>query len=155
MVYEFKPGSRIKVNAQVAGEVCEKLEAQGNLSAETLLEVSRPVNAPLHDEFEWDDGTAAEEYRKMQARHIINCLVVKIEDSPAAEPVRVFFNLCREEREYLHINTILQDPDDTAALLKRALSELDAFAKKYRQLTELAAVMAAIDETMEKEEVNL
>lgn len=142
MVYKFRKGSYIRADAQAAGEMCEQLEAQGKLTAEELLNANRAEDAPLHDSFEWDDSVAAESWRMQQARHIINSLEIVTENR---EPVRAFFSIIRSEPNYRHIDTILQRQDDTEALLKMALSELQAFQKKYSQLMELAAVFSAID----------
>lgn len=142
MVYKFRKGSYIKADAQAAGEMCEQLEARGKLTAEELLNANRAEDAPLHDSFEWDDSVAAESWRMQQARHIINSLEIVTENR---EPVRAFFSIIRSEPNYRHIDTILQRQDDTEALLKMALSELQAFQKKYSQLVELAAVFSAID----------
>ena len=144
MQYSFKPGSHITVNAQVAGEMCERLAAENRLTARDLLDENRPEDAPLHGAFEWDDSVAAEAYREGQARHIINCL--QIVEAEKKEPVRAFFNIVQAQREYHHIETILKDEQSTSALLQTALKELDAFRKKYRQLSELAPVFDALDQ---------
>lgn len=90
MIYQWKPGSRFKVDANTAGAVCGQLEAAGNLSAKSLLDASRPEDAPLHSEFEWNDSIAAEKFREGQARNIINHLVVRLDEKPDT-PVRGFF----------------------------------------------------------------
>lgn len=143
MVYQWKKGSYINADPEVAGKMCEELEKSGELTAQKLLQANKPVDAPLHDEFEWDDSVAAESYRLEQARHIINCLVTVKENS--AEPVRAFFNIVRQSPNYQHIETILRSSDTTELLLKTALSELVAFQRKYSQLKELAPVFVAID----------
>lgn len=143
MVYKFKRGSYINADPQAAGEMLERLEAENNLTAKALVDANRDESAPLHNEFEWDDNIAAEAYRETQARHIINCLEIVREE---AEPVRAFFNIRREEREYHRIETILREKDSREALLKTALAELAAFQRKYKDLVELAAVLSAIDE---------
>jgi hypothetical protein len=63
MVYKWKDAARLKTDAQTAGEICEKLEKNGGLTAKRLADESRPEDAPLHKEFEWNDATAAEAYR--------------------------------------------------------------------------------------------
>lgn len=143
MVYQFKKGSRIKVDPQVAGAMLEELETENNLTAKALVDVNRPEDAPLHDEFEWDDSVAAEAYRENQARHIINSLEVVIEEAP---PVRAFFNIQRTTSEYQHITAILKTPDAREELFKQALSELLAFKRKYSELTDFSKVFDAIDE---------
>ena len=142
MVYEWKPGSRYKTDANTAGAVCEQLEAAGNLSAKSLLDVSRPADAPLHSEFEWDDSIAAEKFREDQARCMIRHLVVRLDSQPQ-ELVRSFFKIeAREEapESYTRIETVLKKPDMRAELLKQALAELETFQRKYSTLSELASV---------------
>lgn len=143
MVYSFKSGSHIKADAQAAGEMCEKLAAEGRLTARELVEENRPESAPLHGEFEWDNDVAADSWREHQARHIIGCLVIKAEKK---EPVRAFFNIQRSEPTYSHIESILQSRDETESLLRTALLELEAFERKYAMLKELAGVFDAIGE---------
>lgn len=143
MTYQFKKSSYIKANAQIDGEMCERLAADDNLSAKALLDANRPEDAPLHNAFEWDDSVAAESWRVHQARHIINSLEVVIDGK---EPVRAYFNIVRTEPEYRHIDTILQRQDTTQALLLTAYRELLAFRKKYSKLEQLAQVFAAVDQ---------
>ena len=149
MVYTFKPGSFIRADAQTAGEMCERLASEGRLTARDLVEENRPEDAPLHDEFEWDNDAAADRWREHQARHIINCLVVRKDTS---EPVRAFFNIERTAPTYTHIETILRSADDTKILLDKAFRELQIFRKKYQTLEELADIFAAIDRVLPETE---
>jgi len=143
MIYQFKSGSFIRADAQIAGEMCERLAEQGTLTPRSLLDANRDENAPLHNCFEWDDNAAAELYRESQARHIINCLCVV---SKEKEPVRAYFNIVSSESPgYQHVNTIMQKQDDTERLLEMALKELEAFKRKYNQLRQLAPVFNALD----------
>lgn len=143
MVFKWKSGSYHKVSAQTAGEVCKALEEEGRLTAGDLVEESRPEDAPLHEEFEWDDTVAAEEYRKSQARHIINHIVEVV--SPEVVPTRAFFNIVQKEANYESVRTIIADEDKRKALLNKALAELHAFEMKYSSLVELTEVFDAID----------
>ena len=146
MIFEWKPGSRFKVDANTAGAVCEQLEAAGNLSAKSLLDVSRPKDAPLHTEFEWNDSIAAERYREEQARCIIRHLVVRLEERPD-EPVRGFFQIEQSgQRSYTSVKAILTQHDPRADLIQQALEELASFQRKYGTLAELAKVFEAIAE---------
>ena len=98
MVFQWKQGSHIKADAQQAGILCSRLEAEGRLTAKALLDESRDEDSPLHGEFEWNDGIAAEKYRENQARHIINCLVTAHESTA---PTRSFFNVEYKTAEYM------------------------------------------------------
>ena len=150
MTFEWKPGSRFKVDANTAGAVCEQLEAAGNLSAKSLLDVSRPKDAPLHSEFEWNDSIAAEKFREGQARNIINHLVVRLDEKPDT-PVRGFFQITQQEPRYTNVNAILTHRDLRAELIQQALEEMAAFQRKYGTLTELATEAAKAAPDMAKQ----
>lgn len=147
MIYKWKNFS-YKTSADIAGEVCEELDRTVGLTPENLVDASRPEDAPLHDEFEWDDLAAAEEYRRVQARLLINNLSIVIEENKQ-EPVRAFFSLqCgfrKNSGTYESTITIMGDKEKREKLLDNAKKELEAFKKKYQMLSELANVFEAID----------
>jgi len=144
MVYAWKSAAQIRSDPQVAGAICERLEREGRLSARSLLEVSRPVSAPLHREFEWDDAVAAEQFRESQARHIINCLIVEAPEDTT--PTRAFFQIEPSGNTYTSLTAIIRSPDKYQLMLAQAKSELQAFAKKYDSLKELKPIFNAIRE---------
>lgn len=43
--YRWASGSRHRVSADIAGEVCDRLAKENNLSAQTLVDVSRDEKA--------------------------------------------------------------------------------------------------------------
>ena len=142
--YKWKPGSRIRGDAQKVGEVCERLERKGNLTPKALVDASRRKNAPLHDMFEWDDAIAAEAYRETQAGYIIRSIEVTVVGN--TEPVRAFVNVSMEggERSYIGVQAALSVEETRDEILEAALAELRAFERKYSTLVELAEVFAAI-----------
>ena len=144
MVYKWKDAARLKTDAQTAGEICEKLEKNGGLTAKRLVDESRPEDAPLHKEFEWDDATAAEAYREEQARYIIRSIVIQPEPTKN-DVVRAFFPVA-EQKVFESLPVILSDAKKTSALLDMALRELKAFELKYATLSQLAPVFEAIKE---------
>lgn len=150
MGYKWKT-INLKTDANVAGKVCEELRNTIGLTKENLVEVSRPKNAPLHNEFEWNDSKAAEEWRKEQAGYIIRHLTIETE-TMTATPVRAFFQVeggC--SRAYEHINAIMVDESKKNRLLDIAIRELESFKAKYNMLKELEKVFEAIDQVTERE----
>ena len=145
MVFQWKEGTRHKVDANIAGAMCSEMEKAGTLTAANLVEANRPEDAPLHAEFDWNDTQAAEKWRCHQARNIINSIVLLNEDT-ATDPVRCYFKVEAKSNNYENIEAIVRDEDKYASLLKAALRELIAFQKKYAALKELGNVFAAIDE---------
>ena len=142
MVYEWKVDSVYKTDAQTAGAVCEELSRTVGLTKKTLVDASRPEDAPLHNEFEWRDDVAAERYREVQAAKIIRSLVIKHE-AISAEPVRAYFKIADT---FESIESIIVSPKKTTSLLEMALRELNSFRMKYSTLSELAGVFHAIEE---------
>lgn len=154
MVYQWKPGARIRADAQEAGDILNRLEREGRLSAKGLLDESRPENAPLHKEFEWNDGVAAENWREHQARHIIGSILVIPEKS---EPVRGFFKIERSDNRYESVQTILESVEKTNLLLEEAFREFARMESKFKALDRLqrvwdAAHRAEIEYAMERRE---
>ena len=156
MTYQWKTFS-YKTSADVAGEVCEELDRTVGLTPENLVDVSRPEDAPLHGEFEWNDELAAEEYRRVQARLMISNLSVVIEEHKQ-EPVRAFFSLQSGFRKnsgtYESTITIMGDKEKRAKLLESAKKEMLAFKAKYKMLTELAGVFELIDDIVKTEKTD-
>lgn len=141
MVYQWKTNSRVKTSANVAGAVLSDLESKNSLTPKALLDVSRPVDAPLHNEFEWDDGIAAEKYRESQAAYIIRSIEVVREDK---EPVRAFFKVKQDEPSYQRIDAIVSSKSSYESLLDMAKKEMQSFIKKYSDLEELRPVIDAM-----------
>lgn len=145
MVYEWK--YRMKVPAQKAGQEIERIEKKyGAVTPETVLEESRKESAVLHPLFEWDDEKAAEKYRLHQAGVIICNLRVATEGKEEAPAVRAFVNVSEEKKgTFMSVMKALEMKQTREVVLRRALMELREFEQKYKDLQELADVIAAIE----------
>lgn len=130
-IYKWKEGSRIKADPELAAQVLDKLASENRLNAESVVDVSKPKDAVLHDDFEWNDKKAALEYRKDQARYIMRSLVLIEETEPDSAPIRYCFQIEEKTSNYTPINVIMQNSDSVEALKRKALSELMAYSMKY------------------------
>lgn len=140
MQAEWKIKGIYKADAQkVADEI-----GDGKITPSEVLEKAKDVNSELHKCFEWDDSIAAEKYRLQQARAIIINLVYTPK-TKEEQPVRCF-QITTEKSTYQPTHAFLVQKDEYQALLKRAMSELEAFKKRYQSLTELETVFNAIEE---------
>ena len=63
-------GSRFKTDPTVVGEIFEALseENAGLVTARAVVDVARPTESPIHDEFEWNDEVAGQSWREETAR---------------------------------------------------------------------------------------
>lgn len=145
MVYQYKVKGIHKAPAQVAGEVCAWLEnSEQGLSPKTLLDASRDANAPLHDEFEWNDSEAAERYREQQAGGIIRNLYIVQAECSNAESTRAFVNVHTEAKvgSYHNIKVVLDDDAMREKLFAAAKRDMQSFIEKYKTLEALSGVIA-------------
>ena len=124
----------------------------GLLQPETVVEAARPVSSPLHSRFEWDNGSAAHQYRIWQARQLIRVSVELLQGTK--ESIEVFVSLIpdreRESGGYRIMTDVLSDSQMRAQLLKDALNELEIFQDKYKRLKELVAIFSAIKRVRKK-----
>lgn len=151
MVYKWRSGSQIKANPQASGELFEKLsETEEGLTAQTLLNANKPKNAPLHNDYEWDNDKAAEEWRLHQSRHFLNSLTVVLVNDDTAENVTTrAVHITTELHKYEPITAIIQNENKYDVLLKNAFSELESFKRKYEVLKELKPIFDLLDELKE------
>jgi hypothetical protein len=154
MVYQWKRGARLSIDAQVAGERLETIRERnsGVLTPAAVVSDARDELSPLHTTFEWDDSRAADKYRETQAAYLIRSVVVvmrETEEKPPAE-VRAFVSVIQhdeaEERSYTHVEVAMRDPHLRAQVISRAYSELQSWRKRYADLEEFASVYSLIDE---------
>ena len=144
MIYQWKTGSRFKTPAFVAADVMNKLAKEGNLNAKALVDVSKPEDAPLHNEFEWNDEKAAEKWREQTGRVMIGSVVCIVEDSPQTEPVRMYFHIEDSQPNYEPIETIIKDTQKSDKLIQVALRELMSFQQKYKGIKEFSHLFREI-----------
>lgn len=164
MEFIRKKGYWLKTKPQIVGEICQKLEEEGRLTPKELVNVSRDVNAPLHNEFEWNDGVAAERYREYQAGRIIQSVAIKVTTIPSEttkldltikkveNTVRYFHAVERDGNGYESLETICNNEEKFNNLMELCLKDMQIFRDKYYTLrnTDYAIVFDAIDEIIKK-----
>ncbi len=142
----------VKCSAQDAGETINEIEKRdGVVTKESFLEASRPIEAPTHKAFEWDDSVAAEKYRLEQSGRIIRNLCVKIVKDDKPEKVTAYVNVSKttaDSAKYMSLQVALEDDENRSVVLENALNELRLFKRKYETLSELAEVFMAIDKVV-------
>lgn len=161
--YSWRSGYSYSTSAETVGKVLESIEEKnGEVTAVSFLEASRPEDSPTHQMFEWDDREAAEKYRLTQSRSIILQLevTVSVSESPVVEveleeastvihPRSAYVNIAPKGRvnnvaRFVNICDALENEIMREQLLKNALSELRMFKKKYNDISELIPVFDAI-----------
>lgn len=152
VIYGWRAGSRIGLDAQAVGQTIERLTKRHNgvLEPGHIVEAARDESSPMHPHFIWDDAEAAERYREDQARDLIRSLTVDISRSNVEppKPIRAFVNVeTGGERGYVSTATAMSSEDLRKQVIARAFGELEAWRARYAELTELGRIFSAIDET--------
>ena len=156
--YRYRISGLFKTPAEVAGAVCQQLtKTKDGLTPKTLVDVSRPENAPLHREFEWNNDTAAEKYREEQAKKIIrNVVIVEVEEKQneknnivriVDKPMdRGFVSTGENNHQYVSLATALSNNTWRDNLLESAKRDMRSFTVKYGRLQELARIIDDIND---------
>lgn len=142
--------------SEIVNQVLEVLhETHGHVTPEMLVEVARPVDHPLHNQFEWNDGIAAEKYRREQARQMILaskfvCILKETRHKPPrvveAQPVRKF--LPSLEGGFKMRNEVLSSKDNRKLFVERRLVALQSWCKSVVDIEELAPLRELIEEQL-------
>lgn len=125
--YMWIDGRQYPVNPDIASRELHRIrEEYGALTGEAVVEASRPEDAPLHPVFEWDDGKAAEAYRRHQATTLIRAVVVRV--APVPQPHREFVLVKSDKTptktEYVPVVMAVQDLALRADARQRLAREL-------------------------------
>ena len=146
-----------KAKPETAAEVFKELEGGVGLTAKNVVDVSRPLDAPLHNEFEWNNDTAAEKYRQYQARVMIQNLEIVItsekeDEKPVNTRAYVTLQKTTKPAQFENIQTVLSTKEKRDALLDMAKHDMIIFKAKYAHLKELASVIVSMDEWIQNDE---
>lgn len=153
MIYQWRPGFRVSGDSQVVGEKLEELRVRsgGMLSPKGVVVEAQDERHVLHRHFEWRDSVAAQRYRESQASDLIRSVVAIHEDAPDVE-LPAFVSVGPSGGEfgpYQAVRVALANDENRDYVLKRALSELKSWRKKYHDLKELAAAVTTVDTVIE------
>jgi len=151
----YKQGAQIKCKPQVAYREIERIrkENDGEINLDQVVRDSKLKDAPLHNEFEWNDKKAAHKLRLQQARYIVGSIEVIREEKPNIQARAYEVTLKapsvageKVKRVYKRTEDILSDPVARNELLAQAIKDAIAYRRRYHALSELAQVFKALDD---------
>lgn len=144
-----------KTQAEKVGATLKQIEKKnGAIKPDIVVDHARPESSPLHEFFTWDDTAAAEKCRLDEASRLIRSIRIIKPDMPTAEQpiIRAFVNVKASDDErnfegkgyisFARSQTVESYRDQ---VLANAKSELQSWARRYKDLQEFSAVYAAID----------
>jgi hypothetical protein len=115
-----------------------------------VVDAARNRKSPLHPHFEWDDTAAAEAYRLDQARNLIR--IVRVADDEVEDgSTRAFISINdKTGTAYRPIEAVRRSADLQFAVLRQARRDLDAFEKRYRELSDICVIVAQAREAVDR-----
>lgn len=139
MTFRVTPGARLrKADAQVLGEIFERLKSTGPLTAERVLQEATRQGSVLHRFFEWSDQKAAHAYRLTQARQLLRSIEVVIEDAKGKQvPMKAFYSVrdADGQRAYEAMEFVFDTPDLADQVIEQARAQLESWKTRYARYT--------------------
>jgi len=134
--YVYRAGARVAgIDAQTAGEALRSIwEQDGNVTTNAVVDAARPVKAPLHPVFEWDDAVGAEKYRQWQARVLIRSVEIEY---PDREPQTYLVSVQNGESYYQDARVAAQHVDERALVVvgfKRRILDLQRGLENFERV---------------------
>lgn len=104
------------------------------LTPELVVDIARNPGHPLHGRFTWDDGIAAEQWRRAEARGLIRTAKIVVHKDPDTyHKVRAFTSVISDgRRTYKPTADALADHRDQ--VLQQCLRDIASLREKYRAL---------------------
>ena len=125
---------------------------RGLLMVDDELEAARDENCVLHKHFEWDDTEAAEQYRREQARTLIQKCKITIANAPSVS-VRAFVSLSDDQRTgggYRLTAEVLSDTQMRDQLLRDIQMTIARWSQKLHLLdSETAEIIEQLSRIIE------
>jgi hypothetical protein len=154
MIYKWSI-DKYNIDAEKAGKELERIEKKHNgMNAKKVVDESRDEKAILHKCFEWNNEKAAEGYREVQAKEIIRHLIVVeiVEDKNKQKEeveTRAFVSVKSDEmnrkKKYVSLGNAMSDEYYKQQLIMQAISELQSFKQKYKDLIMFKEIFEAIE----------
>lgn len=130
----------------------------GYLNPSNVVDAARDPSHVLHDEFDWDDESAAESYRIAQAGALIRRVkFTVVRQESATKEIHIATTRAFQSRPsarnqsggYEAVSEIMSDQDKREELINQVLRELGAYRKRYADLIALSGIWSAIDDALD------
>lgn len=123
----------------------------GVLKVEDVLEEARDENSILHRHFEWDNTEAAEKYRQIQARSLIQkCQIKLVTTDPVV--VRAFVSLPTDRENgggYRLTSDVVNDEQLKAEMMRDIQTTIQRWTKKMHLLDQdIADALITVEEAL-------
>jgi hypothetical protein len=130
----------------------QRLKRKGKILPADVVDAAREETSPMHRCFTWDDGEAAEQFRLIEARKLLQIYVV-VEDGDVS-PIRAFVSLTSDRSSgggYRAMADVMSNRDLYDQMLSDALTQLRNMQEKYKRLKELEPVWKTVAQVSKRQ----
>jgi hypothetical protein len=140
--YCFRQNHGIEIGEltpQIVGDTLADIEDRhGVINPHTVVDESRPEDAPLHPIFEWRDEVAADKWRVEQARRVVRSVEIIAKESSGLTQI-AYVNI-QSQGGYVSAATVRSQPDLYEEARQAYRSRLDAAQMQLAKMEDLAPV---------------
>lgn len=147
--YIWKLGSLAKeIDPNEAVTELERIEnIYGAITPENILEASKSKRSLLHRLFNWNDESAANQYRLQQARTIINNIEIVIISDGQPRQMPVFEIITKDDKRiYKSIEEFTID--DAEQVRRQAIREINIWKNKLEYFSQFAKATKKLNEAV-------
>lgn len=132
----------------------------GRITPDAVLLDAKSPKSPLHDQFDWDDSTAAKSWRLSQARELIRSIRVEITtDTRTVSTVRYVRDPAAGEAQgYVEVAKLRDDKTLAVEALQGEIRQANALVARARSIADalgLSAEIEMVSESVETLQVRL
>lgn len=132
--------------------IAERLEkiaglSGGRITPDAVLLDAKSPKSPLHDQFDWDDSSAAKQWRLQQARELIRSVRVEITtESRTVSTVRYVRDPSAGEAQgYVEVAKLRDDKSLAVEALQGEIRQANAMVARARSIAEALGLSAEIE----------
>lgn len=129
-------------DARVIADFLRVSFPKGQYTPKDVVEKARSRNSPIHRYFEWDDTKAAEKWRLRQAKKLITCYVVIVDEKPTPPVVSVRLN---NRRVYMDTDKASENESLWEQVMRDALTGLESWQLRYENLSSVSEFHPAFE----------
>lgn len=128
-----------------------KQENGGTLTERLIVDAASDPASPLHNEFLWDNETAADGFRIIQARLLINRVKVQITQGETVRVMPAFVSVVDGEGRRVRVGSqeALSDPAMLSQVLADTKIQIRGLRNRLSAFDEAAAVVTQLDAVLQ------
>lgn len=134
----------MNVKRDVVVKILKNIEKRdGLITVEAVIKEAEKPHSLLHNRFEWDDTVAAHEWRKCQARQLINHYYICVQSGEESEKSekRFFHVTIGEQDGYVNEKRVISEKPLYEQVLMEAVAGLRGWQSRYEYIKELRGVI--------------